>query len=1152
MSKFGGIQDKIKIINVVRNILDIQTTNLIELNIKFEDHPAKNEFILLASRLQKISFLYEPLSVDISDTILLRNLLYNPAVYPIILQKKDNAEHIYTRTPIRKHILNKKLKIYCIPQEESIYVIGIAINVDKQGSIEDSKKVYIINEYLDLFETHNNFKYIYFEGNENILHRLLKQLIYSVNFYNAHNYLSDLHDYRNKKILEHKKKEIQTIEIKSWYTSAEIEYIQFLLKDKRKWIYNLDPLQTLGNNIDQLLYIITEGYESEKVKEFFILQEMTKNKINELQKIENETLKFINMAKQYIIIIGKKLGSNIQQKIMIEMSRNRYLRLPGGSMAIPSIDVNIVNPNEVLKYLTKEQQSIIKLEYNKLEQFRKSYVLNKCEHLLAIKKLLNSKNIENTKLNLGIVANYFLPELSNGYHVCSVCDFHIMCSHAYDKYKYQINNVPISTINTNLLEYAIKVRVNKEHEYYCKYCGEQLIKELYIEDEYKFKPKFVLSEEESEIRDYTWSVIMTIIQTASLSNEKATAIYISNIILPLIKEKITKFDDSAKLTCIMYTYSFILILIKNQKITVLNIDSTLPLSKIAEKLLNFIYSKYNKIVYTSSIDIIKTEFMNAYKIINSIGEPISIEDNQESNLANFIINIDPIYQYAKKICILTHILKDTSNIKKEFETILGTSLPNIIKSAKENVKNSTFVDILNKRFGHALQVENLDFFYKHPKLNIYENLISIDNEDTVLKRFLEGDNNYYYFANYVLFCKYIKNVKNEIEYEDYRKLFQSFNKQENKMFIKTHIYSRKPFFNIIFLKNSHFIKRDIKITELYDENGMKHIWNVFHYSDKSYTGSKIPGSKPSALTDISCSVCGIKKSNIDKLNITKTTNVVKVMSDINSFYMFYKLRCPAGEIHNWVNNICSKCSLTDVMIDQINSNKINSSILDYYNKYLTVFSSEKKTDELLELQEKTTSIAKYITKDWIYDYTPIVKVSQLTKISTIIIESIGLTEKRMYSEVENGTNIPEIELFHVYSAYSELIYLLSKYCEKIKNHDYLLTFNSLIYTKSYSDVHKFILQSICEIVLKTNDITEFINIINHQKMLAMPSSYFVFDDSDDVVYLGDDIGDSGEDLIVDQRVENNYESSLNIDYPFTEDNPNNELHIDIPNEYIYT
>lgn len=1176
MSKFGGLQDKIRIINVVKNILDIQSANPIEIDIKFEDNPSKEQFISIANKLQKVPFIYESINRDLSNTILLRNLLYNPALYPIIIQKKDckTSECIYTRTPVKKNVLTTKFNILSIPPEEPLYIIGLAININKQNSLlnDNKKSSHIVPEYLDDFENNTTFKVIYFteENTNDILINLIRQLRYSIRFYNSTIYSYTFQEFFVKNVSINEIPKSDLVSIESWYSKKEIDFIKFLLSNKRDWLYNLDPIQTLGNDIDQLLYILTEGSKSNHVREYFILQEMERNRKKELQRIEQDSLKLINMARQYIIIIGKKLGSNVQQKILLALSRGRYLRLPGGSMAIPTISTNINNPNAILNYLTKEQQSVVKVEYDNQEKYMKLYYANKCSHIASYSKLLKAKTVENTKLALSIVEKYFKKEIINGYYLCEVCNFRIMCSHVYDRYKYQIENLPLGVINTNLLTYAIKVKVNKGHEYYCKFCAEQLVRDVYIDDDYKIKPKVNMTESEMEIRNYSWSVIMTAIHSAGLGNERSLAIYIANTIRPLIEERSRdKFDDSVKLLCIMHTFAIILSLMKDHKVSFLGIDPSMPASKIAEKLLGFIYSKYNTVMRSLSInsDMLKNEFMSAYKNIISTGPTIIPASNSEMDLANFILNIDPIYKYAKNMCRLFKkipfkIDQSSNSLRKEFELIIGTSLPAIIKSAKENMKNPLFSDVLNKRFGSTLQTDTLEFFYKNPDLNIYTNLISIDDEQKILKKFLEGNYSHYIFACYIMFCKYTKDIHNEEEYNEYRVLFEKFKKVENNMIDDMHKFTQKPIFTFNYTKNSHFIKRNINITDLYDENGTKHKWNIFYYGEESFI--KVPGPKKGPLTDVGCSVCGIKKSEVSKLNIDKTIKAVKAMADINSFYMFYKLRCPLGELHEWINDECTKCTLTVSMIDQVNSNKITSSILDYYNQYLKQFMREKK-DTQIDIEyskEKEDNIKDLIIPTWTQNYTPIVKVSQLTKYTTNVIESIGLTEGRTYKEIEEGSNIPELNISHIYSAYAELIFTISKNMElntNISIIDYTTLYNKLLYDQPYTDTHKFIIQSICEIILAMSTINEqyaieiFSTIIKNQKMFSIPIISNAVDDSDDAgIYLGDDIGDSGEDLIVMQKVEDNYFSSANIDYDFYEDNPNNDLHIDIPNEYIYT
>jgi hypothetical protein len=1182
MIKTGNKETKIRVINTINNFIDIQYVNPIELELKLEDIENKDQYILLANKLQQVPFIYESINKNLSLTILLRNILYNPAIYPIIISKKECTTNncLYSKTPIKKNILTTNFTKLSIPIEDSLYVIGLAIDINKQSSLLNNNipnSLYIVPEYLDYFETKHEYKLIYFDENiKEILLSIIKQLRYTIRFYDLSIFL--LHIFNNNRIINNMNItniNKNNINIKSWYTKNEINHIKYLLNDQRNWIYNLDPLYLLNNDIYQLLYIITDGPNSDNIKDFFITKEINNSKNKKLYEVSKKTSNIINIARRYIIIIGKKFGNKFQQDILISLSKSKHLRLPGGSMAIPSISVNINNPNVILNYLSQDQQKLVKLEYEKQEKYIKLYKFNKCPHIIVYNKLIKTKNIKNVELFLSELKTYFNDSIIDGFYICKICDFKILCSHSFEKYNYQINNIPIGIINTNLYKYAIKIKINKNHEYYCKYCGEQLIRDIVIDDEYNIRTKSVISESQLELRNYIWSIILSIIKTAGLINERSLINHIFTTVKPLIDEKINinDFDNKSKLICIMYVISYILLLIKDQKISVLNIDTNLSPSKIVEKLLNFIYVKYNSLMKNLYIntDILKNEFILAYKHITqsiiNISSNVPV-DNVESNLSNFILYIDPIYKYAKNICKLFKKIPNITNynpqqLKKEFEMILGTSLPSIIKSAKENIKNPLFSDIINKRFGSVLQIESLEFFYKNPQLNIYNNLISIDNEDQILNQFLNQRYEYYVYACYIMFCKYVKNIHNIIEYNEYRKLFNKFTSIELNMLYELRKLSKKPLYTFNFINNSHFIKQTIYVTQLYDENGNKHIWAKYHYNDNNiYTNSNLPESK-GKLIDVECIKCGIKKSEISKLNIEKTEQAIKSISDINSFYIFYKLRCPEGDLHNWINDKCNKCNITNTMIDNVTINNINKEILNYYNKYYKLFIKERKNISMLTSNENNdeSNISSLIIPAWNEDYTIVVKISQLLNININIIESIGLTEFRTYNEVIDGIKIPIIELYNIYSAYAELLFAISKYNNYTNSTTpfyYTNIFNEMLYTASYEKIHKFIIQSICEIIFnlyeknKDKSIELFNNILTNQKLLSIPTLNFTYIESDDnIIYLGDDIGDSGEDLITTQLTENNYYSSLNIDYDFKEDNPNNEPNIDIPNEYIY-
>jgi hypothetical protein len=1112
MNIFGGIQEKIKIINVVKNITDILYTNEFELEIKYEGYPLSDYFIKIAKSLQKISFIYE--SISVTPTILLRNLLYNPTTIPIIANKTCK-ECIYTRTPIRKNIAYESdtKNILSIPPEESVFIIDINIDNKKQNTIiDDVRTKFLIPENID-----SDNKLL---GINDKIFIMLKQLQYVVHMMNITNgfYLIP------KSIIDKYIPKKDTI-ILSWYTKKEIELLRFLLKeDSYIWTYNLYPIEKLYNDFDLFLYGLTEGTNL-TVKRYFIDKEIENNRRIELQKINYNIIKENNKKQRYNVII-KKFGFNS-------------------------------------KKLTKDQEKVINAEYNRQEKYSKELHNNKCEHIRLYKQLISYsplKNESNLSIILTRLSEFFSKDQVDGFIYCSVCKFPIMCSHVYDKLKNKV---------ADLMNYAI-TNTNKNSEYYCKYCGERLYQYADIDVTIRNKNAIIYSDVEIEIRNYTWSVSMNILQqisTDSYCNEKKIASYIISDLMSLLSSKINTFEDKSKIIIIMHVYSYILHIMKTQHISFLNVDTTLPVSKIAEKLLLFAYKKYNTLFKKLNMDTIKSSFISAYKDIFMINANIPVS-NMEEDLAQFIYMVDPVYKYARVICRLNNknLIEKKSlkiNNKKEFELIIGKSLSDIIKIAKINNKNPMYSDIINKRFGSILQLKSLEYFYRSKELNFYNNLINIDNSKEIIKNFLQTGENYY-LVSYILVQKYLSEIHNEEEFDKYIELFKKIeNKRKELSNKESLITTRSTLYAINYKKQAwQLIEPIIIITKLYDENGKKHKWNKFIY-DTTNTNKQ-------NIIDVECSVCNYKKSEINKLDINKTWNAVNASTDIKSLYMFYTIRCPKGDIHIWKNDTCTKCLLTTNMMELVIVQDFNNDIISYYNKFKQTFIDEKKN---FMIEYKKQKINKEEIKiEWKYDYTTIVKVAELTNTNINIITSIGQTEGRKYKDIIDGVGIPDkMEINHIYSAYSELLYLISSYFESvnkkdISNYPYIFT-NMIENNNELESIHNFIIQSICEIILQTsiNDkelaLKLFNKIITNQKLFALPTNFNwkAIDDeiNENIVYLGDDIGDSGEDLIVENQIMSShgtddiYYSSKNIDYDFSEDNPNNELHIDYKNEYIY-
>jgi hypothetical protein len=1157
----GGLE-KIKIVSTSKNILNIFTANELEIESQFEDH-LKDNFIIIAKRLQKIPFMYSNIIDNTSDTILLRNLLYIPSIYPII--SKKNTE-IYTRTPFKTNIILDN-EIYSIPPETQIYLTELAVDLNKQGEFfpynEYFKDVimshlikhgYIIPEYThDTHNTQNEQNIIIIPFKNDII-KILTNLTNQIKYANQYYWSYALESYifnTTFYFLHHKPVPViySTYNITSWYDNQTIKNIKFLLKNDSDWVYNMSPLIDLKNNIDLLLYISTES-NSEHVNNYFINKELEQIRHEKLLISKKQSIKQSNLAKRYIIIIEKKLGSELYRKILKELNKSQKI---SSSMNISSL-YDIKDSDTVLSFLTKEQRELVKVEYNRQENYIESYKNNKCSHIEIYKQLIHSKDTNFSRLHLLKLTEYF-SQVIDGFHMCKNCKFRIICSHKYEKIKNEIERVPLDVINNNLYNYTIKVKILNSNTYYCKYCGEQLLRDIILDD-FEVKKKTVIYEDDYDMRSFIWSVLIPIVKSIPIGNEKQVLIFISNTLRPIIYRQFTIFDNTTKLSIVMHCYAYILKIIKEQKINFFEIKPDTPTSKVAEQLISLINVKYRTLIKELNMTTItlKTEFTNAYK--NIIDLNVIPTSNTELEFANFLINIDPIYHFAKTIYILTSKANKSAKndftvspqeLKTEFETIMGNSVPVLVKSAKKNVKNPNYSNIINKRFGSVLNVDDIDYFYKIPELNVYSNLLPIDNANKILNDYITKKNMSITERNamniqvsYIMLYKYINNIFNRIDYLEFRKTLDLVRSIEEQTIKDQSIY--RSIYRIRHV-NSHFVKKNIDITRLYDENGSKHLWNIYYYGSKKY--NKPPSSKESELTDLGCSVCGIKRSNTSTLDLQKTKTAVNAMSDLHSFYIFYKVRCPVSELHTWSMDRCTKCGFEMAITYKINNNKLDSSVFDYYHKYLNVFEQHSMqnndiTTFLVEKKEYQEEVQHF---EW--NYTIIIKTAQIFKINVDSILTIGLFENKSY---EDDVKSEPIQLINIYLAHTELIYVLSKSKNDIKK-DYHKIYKYLLYNKPYEITHKFVIQSICEILLSIQDIeyaTEIITtVIHHQKMTSIPTMSSITDDRDVGVYLGDEPveEDTSE---ININLNGSYK---NIDYSYSDIKYNEQS--DKPGMFIY-
>lgn len=1185
MSILGGSQQKIKIIDVSRVLPDI--TKLSDIELEKWGQKRFPQTIIQYFNYVKTSLNekeYSSVKDNESLTILLRYVLYIPHIIPLILVKGKselNVQSIYTRVPIVKKAYTQLFKQIRIPDEESVNIIGLIsilpIDNDKIFKKISKYKIFLFEKSLSIDEISrklyiiiNIAKYMYIYNPE-----------INIKLPNENDeYIADPSFSNQKNTLK--------IDI---FNKREIEAMKFLFKES-DYVKDYYSFENLGINKRLLLIILNTGYESQEVLQYFDKIEIDKITAKKQQEVEILKEQRINISKQYIIICEVLFGEKIVYDILKKLTKGSFVNLPGGKLAKPTMLNRIVDPQDFLKTLTKEQKDLVLIEYNRRISYKKQFIENKCEHIKIYNSIMERKTVETVRKSF-VKLKDFLGEIVNGFYNCKLCDFPILCSHLHDRIESsEILNEPLSKTNDRMLEYIVKTQYKDITEMFCKYCGTVLLPDAPA-NLFAKKPRINRELEiDIDVRNYAWYVLhVYLTNTIEIyGNNQRIVSYLLDTLMNVLSSLEPLIDSNEiKIRIVIYSAALILITILKFKISIINISPEIGLSKAAEKVFQFMFTVWTSLFKKSksggqlniSIVKLKNEFMKAYKIITSYEDQISIPvSNLEEYLTKFIVNIHPLYAFARKIH-RTYISKiDISKelspkmLKNEFEAIMGISIPDIVKKIKSLGKDNKYKMFFN--YGMITTNENLDFFYRQPQLNLFSSIFEIKDSKKIIDEYIKGNTSKKDLATYALLRQYIVLTRNEKELEEYRTLLAKVNEIEPKP-------SRVPLIETSMILSNEGKIRKInvaQVTKVYDENGIKHKWNIFIYDKNEYKMSEIPTNRLIAVpTNYRCGICGILKTEWRKLSIEKTINSIDYKYMMFMFYQYYRIRCPLRNNHSFVNDVCEKCKISISTIENALSSKSNEETISYYDKYKSVFADDKKEarkskSHYIIVKEKQK---KNLGSD--YDYTIIVNTARSLSCDINLIESIGKTEGRKYKDILDKIDIPDTNIAHILSAISELMLIYRIYWKynisnnagfKIDNfkNDISLLLDEP--NKNFDRIHKFVIQFICKIVLEAEkhkkdfgkELLE--KVLKNQKLFCIPTDFnwnMKYNKSQgERVELGDMTPNenAADDYLEERAIEEVnvnkdnynqlYDAERNIDYDVSDDEP---IESEIPNRYKF-
>jgi ribosomal protein L37E len=936
------------------------------------------------------------------------------------------------------------------------------------------------------------------------------------------------------------------------------------------------------------------------------------------------------------------------------------------------------------------------IEYdNKVKSWAAS-AKNKCAHLPISFRLRHAPTKIATAEAFQQLETFFEKVTDHSWIMCNVCNFRIMCPHFHDFMK--IKDAPYDHICKKLFKYALKSDTTEDASVYCKICGEKIYE---INDDL---PNSIYGSFDSGLKNKIWSLAMNILLSVQFSNPldyRKLSNEIAESILPYVisaesthakrKKRITRedsldethVDPITHLLMVIYIHAFILDMIASS-----SNDISFNGAKRGSKISVFAEVMFKNIITTNkniidqidniTIEYIKTHFSNAYKLLHQNGDLSYTVPNPEEELAINTTTIDPTYRYmvqvAKQMGDLPNRMAKTPNeCKKEFELVMGNSLPNIIASTKAAMKDPILASIFLRKANMEIPIGTTwAFLLKDPRLNLYSHMYTRSGKkggnDIVadggyitadggkqrphghsrhahghprpahghsqpahghprpahghsqpahshpkpVRRSPQAPNDpmaeAIFNESYDLFVDYTKNIVNQTLLDEYNEKIKSFKAREKEWLSGRFVTYLKSFYDFKFKLGGQFSIQDIPITMLYDENGHKHKWGIFVYAadgaaadDVSSAGALVEITNPfkarsggeigphHVLVDKKCTVCGILRSQISTLSVEKTTVELKNNREKSAFFLFYKSRCPIGGVHEYAQktNACIKCGLNDAKTNEYYKkyhDRFNEQKIEIKNNQ-NVFNVDTAADTASATSTNTaTAVARF--SKWEPNYTPIVELAAFANTSTVVIEAIGNMDGRPYADIIKGVDIPAEPKNsldpRIYATDSEVRLILTNYnmlrnapkITNLKPHiadflesipasdwgqlatlpdikgDYYERLAHILKTDTASNAYKFIVQSLCEMILKISQpigvewmdklkmdyAKKEISVILHsQKMFSKHGNFnwSIFDVGDD------DVVDVGDEAASEADTEKDFYSG-DIDYDVSEANPNND------------
>ncbi len=307
----------------------------------------------------------------------------------------------------------------------------------------------------------------------------------------------------------------------------------------------------------------------------------------------------------------------------------------------------------------------------------------------------------------------------------------------------------------------------------------------------------------------------------------------------------------------------------------------------------------------------------------------------------------------------------------------------------------------------------------------------------------------YYHASFELFWRATVQMRNADEEAALRRDLAKVRGGEVLLLREKAYGGQQTLHNSGSTRTDRFERLALPVTYLYDEDGLKHVWSAYVFSNGDteleirkddaeaamkavYTAVREGRLTGFRLLDIQCTVCGVRQSEFEKLDADKAAQAVANAADISMFFSFYAVRCPADGLHEFRGAqdaaACAKCGAPEALLAGFRTKKYAAAAAEYYTKFLNKFRQEQteilytgdglpaqevegpspaasKTDGTGTAVDLAALIRPVAPITWRRNYDTVLRLADFAGIAPVLIDAIGATERRTYSDVKQGRGL---------------------------------------------------------------------------------------------------------------------------------------------------